>query len=129
MRVRSRLSFSSSYFLLSTLLVAFALRVYRLGHHNIWGDEAFSIWLSKQPLDQVVAGGADTHPPLYPSMLYLWLRVFGDSPLVTRFLSVIPGLLLVALTYVVGCRLLSRRVGLVAAGIAAVSPFAIYYSQ
>lgn len=111
------------------ILLAFVLRVYRLDHHDIWGDEAFSIWLSKQPLGQVVAGGADTHPPLYPLLLYGWLRVAGDSPFATRFLSVIPGLLLVAVIYILGRRLLSRRVGLVAAGLAAASPFAVYYSQ
>ncbi len=116
-------------FLLSTLLSAFALRVYRLNHHDIWGDEAFSIWLSKQPLDQVMAGGADTHPPFYPFMLHLWLRVAGDSPFAVRFLSLIPGVLLVALVYVLGCRLVSHRVGLVAAVLTTASPFAVYYSQ
>ncbi|MFQ5858326.1 MAG: glycosyltransferase family 39 protein [Anaerolineae bacterium] len=121
--------FSTLHFPSSILLLAFALRVYRLNHHDIWGDEAFSIWLSKQPLHQVVAGGADTHPPLYPLLLFGWLRVAGDSSFATRFLSVIPGVLLVAVVHVLGCRLLSRRAGLLAAGLTAVSPFAVYYSQ
>jgi len=117
------------WLVLLPVLFAFTLRVCRLDHHNIWGDEAFSIWLSKQPLSQVVAGGADTHPPLYPLLLYLWLPLVGDSPFATRFLSVIPGVLLVAIVYALGRRLLDRRAALLAAGLAAISPFAVYYSQ
>ncbi|MBI3536110.1 MAG: hypothetical protein HY070_00880 [Chloroflexi bacterium] len=49
------------------ILIAFALRFYRLTAQDIWGDEAFSIFLSSQPLAQVIAGGADTHPPFPPS--------------------------------------------------------------
>ena len=115
--------------LLAIGLVAFSLRVYRLNYHNIWGDEAVSIWLSKMLLPQVVAGGADTHPPLYPLLLHWWLRLAGDSSFAVRFLSVIPGILSVSGVYALGRRLSGHRIGMLTAGLAAISPFAVYYSQ
>ena len=65
--------------ILVIVLLAFGLRVYAIDRQDIWGDEAFSIWLSGQPLAQVVAGGADTHPPLDPFLLYLWLRLAAPA--------------------------------------------------
>lgn len=111
------------------LLAAFALRIYDLDHHAIWGDEAFSISVGNRPLEQVVAGGTDTHPPLFHTLLHFWMPLAGDSPFATRFLSMIPGLLLVAAIYAIGRRLLGERQAVMAASLAAISSFAIYYSQ
>jgi mannosyltransferase len=111
------------------LLTAFALRVYHLGHQAIWGDEAFSIAIGKLPLAQVIAGGTDTHPPLFHSLLHFWMPLAGDNPLSVRFLSVIPGMLMVAAIYALGRRLIGRWPALLATSLAAISSFAIYYSQ
>ena len=112
------------------ILLAFALRVYRLGAQDIWGDEAFSIFLSQQPLNVVVAGASDTHPPLYPFLLFLWLRVGGASAFATRALSALIGTLAVPLIFVFTRRLSTRpRVAWFAAFLAAISPLLIYYSQ
>jgi len=110
-------------------LLAFGLRLYALDRQDIWGDEAFSIWLSSQPLPQVVAGGADTHPPLYPFLLYLWLGLGGPSPLVVRFLSALVGTLTIPVVYALGCRAFGRAAGKLAAFLAAISPILVYYSQ
>jgi mannosyltransferase len=110
-------------------LLAFGLRLYAIDRQDIWGDEAFSIWLSSQPLPQVIAGGADTHPPLYPLVLYLWLRLAGLLPLAVRFLSAFIGTLTVPVVYSLGRRTLGQMAGVVAALLAAVSPVLIYYSQ
>ena len=59
--------------LIGLILMAFVLRVYRLDTQDLWGDEAFSIFLSQMPLGQVIAGAADTHPPFYPLLLFLWI--------------------------------------------------------
>jgi mannosyltransferase len=111
------------------ILLAFGLRFYGIDRQDIWGDEAFSIWLSSQPLSQVVAGGADTHPPLYPFLLYLWLGMAGSSPLAVRSLSAFIGTLSVPIVYVLGSRVFRRTTGVLAALLTAVSPVLIYYSQ
>jgi mannosyltransferase len=112
------------------ILIAFALRVYRLSAQDIWGDEAFSIWLSQQPLNVVAAGASDTHPPLFPFLLFLWLPLVGASAFATRALSALIGVLAVPLIFVFVRRLTARpRVAWFAAIFAAVSPLLIYYSQ
>lgn len=115
--------------ILLIILLALGLRLFAIDRQDIWGDEAFSIWLSSQPLPQVVAGGADTHPPLYPFSLYLWLRLAGSSPLAVRTLSAFIGTLTIPVVYVLGRRVLGLTVGIVAAVLAAVSPVLVYYSQ
>ena len=116
-------------FVVPILLLAFALRVHGLEHHNIWGDEAFSIALGKQPLPQVVVPDQETNPPLYHILLHFWLSMAGDSILAVRYMSVIPGMLLVPLTHVIGQRLFGRPGAALAAILTAFSSFAIYYSQ
>jgi mannosyltransferase len=117
--------------LLGWMLLAAALRFYRLQAQDIWGDEAFSIFLSQQPLPHVIAGGADTHPPLYPVLLFVWLRLSGSAAFATRSLSALIGTLAVPLIFVFAQRLVSDRprVKWFAALLAAVSPLLIYYSQ
>ncbi|MDW8069818.1 MAG: hypothetical protein RML46_13050, partial [Anaerolineae bacterium] len=48
------------------LLVAFALRVYRLGDQNIWWDEGLAIWAVRHHfLETTLWTAGDVHPPLY----------------------------------------------------------------
>jgi len=117
--------------LLRLILLAAALRFYRLDAQDIWGDEAFSISLSQQPLSTVIAGAADTHPPLYPLLLFFWLRVVGPSAFATRALSALIGILTVPLVFVLAERLFPAqpRISWFAALFSAVSPLLIYYSQ
>ncbi len=111
------------------VLLAFGVRLYGIDRQDIWGDEAFSIWLSGQPIGQVLAGGADTHPPLYPFFLHLWLRLAGSSSLATRALSALIGTLTVPVVYLLGRRAFGLATGRLAALLAAVSPVLVYYSQ
>lgn len=122
--------------LLLVVLLAFGLRLFAIDRQDIWGDEAFSIWLSSQPLAEVVAGGADTHPPLYPFLLALWLRVAGSGPLAARALSAFAGTLIVPAVYVLARRSLAvcgqdawQAIPLLAALLAALSPALVYYAQ
>ena len=126
--------------LVALVLLAAALRFYRLDAQDIWGDEAFSISLSQQPLATVVAGAADTHPPFYPLLLFFWLRLVGSSPFGARALSALIAVLAVPLVYVLAKRLLPARRREIqsnsagaspwfAALLAAVSPLLIYYGQ
>lgn len=115
------------------ILIATALRLFQLGAQDIWGDEAFSIALSLKPLSQVIAGGADTHPPLYPVLLWAWMH-FGlpvgqAGAFFTRSLSVLFGIAAVPLTFVFAKRFYGARTARFAALLAAISPLLVYYSQ
>lgn len=115
--------------LLSILLLAFALQLFANERQDIWGDEAFSIWLSQQPFSEIVKGGADTHPPGYPLLLAIWIRAAGNSSLVTRTLSAFAAFLVVSLVFVLGSRIYGAGTGVISALLGAVSPMLVYYAQ
>ncbi len=111
-------------------LLALALRLPHLGAGSLWYDETVSAYLASLPLPEAVAHTAlDIHPPGYYLVLNLWARVAGSGEYSLAFLSVLFGVLLVALTYAVARRLGNNRGGLMAAWLTAGSAFAIWYSQ
>ncbi len=117
------------WLLLLILLLAFALRVFQLDTQSIWYDEGLSIQLAQQPPAQAIALSATTdHPPLHTLLLGAWLRVAGEGDFSVRYLSVFCGVLVVALMYVLGRRF-DERAGLIGAGLLAIAPLAVYYSQ
>ncbi len=71
----------------------------------------------------------DIHPPLYYYILHFWMLAAGQTEFAVRSLSVITGVLLVALLFVLGRRLFGVRAACFAAVAGAGSPLAIYYSQ
>jgi uncharacterized membrane protein len=112
------------------LLLAAILRFYRLSGQSLWADEGNSVALARRSFVEIARRTAfDIHPPFYYWLLKIWISIFGDSEIGLRSLSVVLGILLVFLIGVLGTRLFSSRVGLIAAFIAALSPFQVYYSQ
>ena len=115
---------------LGILLLAGALRFHRLGAQSLWNDEGNSARISERAPTLILAGaGGDIHPPGYYLALHYWRAAFGQSEFSLRSVSAFAGVVLVALTFRLGRGLLGRDAGLIAALLAAVSPFAIYYSQ
>ncbi|MBC8446035.1 MAG: glycosyltransferase family 39 protein, partial [Chloroflexi bacterium] len=119
----------STRWALLIVLMAFCLRIYAIDRQDIWGDEAVSIQLSSGPLPHIIKGGAETVPPLYHVLLHFWLRLGGASALAIRFLSAVFGTLGVAGIYILGHRVFSRPIGVLAALTAAISPALVFYSQ
>ena len=78
------------------LLLAALFRIYNLGLQSLWGDEGWTYFLTKQD-DFIYTLSRDVHPPFYFGMLVLWSRIAGTSEFALRFLSVLPGLLSVAM--------------------------------
>jgi uncharacterized membrane protein len=122
--------------LIGILLLAFGLRLYRIGAQSLWNDEGTSVALAARDLAAVTQGAAnDIHPPLYYYLLHVWMALFGNSELAVRSLSALLGTLVVLLVFALGSLLAAlgrhdgRRTGLLAALFAALSPFQVYYSQ
>ncbi|MBN1641715.1 MAG: glycosyltransferase family 39 protein, partial [Anaerolineae bacterium] len=112
------------------LLLAFGLRLVRLDAFRLWGDEGWSMSVTTlDPASLLVEVGHDIHPPLYYYMAHLWGQVAGWGVFASRFFSVFPGTLLVALTAALGRRFGGTRIGWTGAALLAVAPFAVYYSQ
>jgi mannosyltransferase len=106
------------------------LRAWQIGDKSLWIDEAFSVWIARQPLAEGISWLAriDQHPPLYYALLHLWLRL-GDGPAAVRLFSALVSVLNVPVLYGLGARLAGRKVGLLAAAVLALSPFHVYLAQ
>ncbi|HID33499.1 MAG TPA: hypothetical protein EYP25_02835 [Anaerolineae bacterium] len=116
--------------LLSILLLAAALRFYRLDGQSFWADEGNSVALAEKSAGEIVAAAAaDIHPPAYYLLLKAWGRVFGLDEKGARSLSAVLGVVVALGVYLAGAMLKNRRTGLLAALLAALNPFLIYYSQ
>jgi 4-amino-4-deoxy-L-arabinose transferase-like glycosyltransferase len=112
------------------LLLALATRLFRLTGQSMWYDEGNSVALAQRSLATIInSAAADIHPPLYYIALSFWVNLFGTGEIAVRLLSVVCGVALVYVTYLLGRRLFGATAGLAAAFLAALSPFQVYYSQ
>jgi mannosyltransferase len=117
-------------FLAGLLVLAVVLRAANLTAQSLWADEGNSVRVTERPLDLVVAAArADVHPPGYYVLLWGWVKAFGQGEAAVRAFSVVVGVALVGLIYLLGAQIWGSRVGWLAAFCAAVSPFQIQYSQ
>jgi mannosyltransferase len=73
--------------------------------------------------------GSESNPPLYYVLAWAWAKAFGTGEVGLRSLSALFGVATVPLAYCIGAELASRRAGLIAAALVAVSPMLIWYSQ
>jgi mannosyltransferase len=111
--------------------VGLILRVWEISTKGLWLDEAFSVWLSWQPLGDLLSWVVkiDQHPPLYYTLLHFWIKIAGDNPNDVRMLSAILGTLTIPVMFLLGHRLMGTAVGLLAALILALSPFHVRFAQ
>ena len=71
----------------------------------------------------------ESTPPLYYVVAWAWAKVFGTGEVDLRSLSALAGTAFVGVAYLTARKLVSERAGLIVAGLAAVSPLLVYYSQ
>ena len=115
---------------IAIIILAFALRVYRLDHQSIWYDEGLSAYFAEQGLEDMLAEiSTSDHPPLYFIALHLWIRIAGRGEFSIRYLSLAWGVVAVSLMFKLGDRLASRGIGFWAAFLLSISPFHIWFSQ
>lgn len=111
------------------MLVALGFRLYLAWGRGIWYDDAFSYFLAKQDLANIIKGtAADTEPPLYYFMLHFWLKL-GESVFAMRLLGILFSMATIFFVFDIGRRLAGVEAGLSAALITAVMPFQIYHAQ
>jgi len=127
------------------ILLAFILRLHRLGYQSIWYDEGVSIHLAMKDLTGLTLHTAgDIHPPFYYYLLHFWILAAGPSEFSVAFFSLFFGMLIIPLSYrlahvlsrpkrsggrIEGRNLYNRRIGLLTAFLIGISPFNLWYSQ
>ncbi len=120
------------YAVLTAIFIAgTGLRLTALNRQSLWFDEIDVVVRAQQPLGTVmrtfVAQGENG--PLYNILLALWVRVAGISEIAVRFPSAIAGTLAIPLIYLLARRVAGATSGLLAAGLLAISPYHVWYSQ
>jgi mannosyltransferase len=114
----------------SLLILAFALRIWRLETQSLWWDEIDTVFLAVSPpslaWDDILRVGNQV--PLYYLLLRPWAAL-GQGEFWIRYPSVWWGVLTVASTFRLGQQLANRGVGTTAATLLAILPFHIWYSQ
>jgi mannosyltransferase len=113
------------------VVAAAALRFSTLSVQSFWLDEAVTARLVRHGFFDMLSKipGSESTPPLYYALLWPWSRVFGEWEVGLRSLSALAGTALVPVVYLIGRDLVSRRAGLIAAGLTAVNPLLVWYSQ
>lgn len=119
--------------LLAIILIAFALRAFRLGYQELRGDEAFGYFFSLRSYSSILRDTLRLHEPHPVASYFLqkaWIGVAGRSEFALRFVSAWFGVLAVALIYRLGQQLrLPAPTALLAAILLAISPYAVWHSQ
>lgn len=114
------------------------LGLFRIGELMTFiGDQG---WFYLSARDMLVSGQipfvgiASSHPwlhqgPLWTYLLAPFLWIFNFDPVSGAYLTLILGILSIIGIYIVGSKLFSKRVGLIASLLYATSPLAVYYMR
>jgi mannosyltransferase len=111
--------------------LAAVLRFSALDARGFWRDEAATVGLVRRSFGGMLSAIPDSEgtPPLYYMLAWGWTHVFGSGEIGLRSLSALIGTGTVVVVYAIGVELVSRRVALAAALLAAVNPFLVWHAQ
>jgi len=114
---------------LAIVLAGVAIRLLALPH-SLWVDEVASVKFAEQPWAHLWSDWMrrETNPPLFYSVLKLWMQIAGGSDLSLRIPSIVYGSASIALAYLLGARTAGPWAGLAAAALVAISPTEVQYS-
>ncbi len=115
--------------MLAIVLLGLAARLFRIDHQPLWLDEALTLKRIHLDFNGLVADSfANRHMPTYFLLLRLVSSFFtGDAWL--RIPSALFGAMSAGMVFVIASRLASRRAGIVAGLLMALSPLQVQYGQ
>ncbi len=121
----------NTFFFILILAIVFRLLVL---NQSFWLDEAISAHAARDfSYTQIVTDfiKADNHPPLYYMVLKVWGTIFGYSEVALRMLSVLSGVLTIAVLYLILRKISpeTKSLNYLTVLFLATSPLHIYYSQ
>ncbi len=130
--------------------LAFLIRLSGLAFQSLWRDEVDAICFAQAPLlarwPETALSFTPSCPPNIPDLLSAftqpgfngpfyflilrgWIGLTGYSEYALRFLSLLCGVISVAVLISLGTHLFNRTVGLIAGALLAVSAYQVWYSQ
>ena len=118
--------------LISILIIAFILRLYRLSEIPFMHDE-FSALLRTQynSFNELIEKGVmlDGHPPLIQVFLFYWVKIFGFWEAWLKLPFIIAGVLSVYFAYKIAADWFGKTPAVVIASLLAYLQYPIFYSQ
>jgi mannosyltransferase len=116
--------------LLSTIALSFVVRVIALGSKSVFADELASFGFAQMSWQEFwrLITSREANMALYYVLLRFWIHIHASVAFL-RFLSVIPAVATVLIVYLIGKKLFSRPVALLAALLFSLNTFHISYSQ
>lgn len=109
--------------------IGIILRILFIGSREIAYDDAFSYFLARSSLQDIITGtAADTMPPLYYFLLHFWMRI-SEKLWYLRLLNVSINVLTAYLVLVFTKEIFNSSSAIIAAFLFLISPFQIYHSQ
>ena len=84
------------------LFLSLFIRVFNLGTKSLWLDECASIITASLSVSEIVRNVPQGYsPPWYYLILHYWTKLFGISEFAVRFPSLIFGVLVVLMIYLI----------------------------
>lgn len=122
---------SYNFYLIIAVLLGIFIRLYGLDIQGFWFDElAISFpTISQIPGSLMNLLKQDLHPPLYPLLLHVWMKIFGTTETAIRLPSAIVGVLAIFFMYFMSKRFFNRHVAILATILISLSSAGIFYSQ
>jgi uncharacterized membrane protein len=103
-------------------ILSFLLRFYRLGAHDFWYDEMYSVGYANDPW-------RNWNAPLYGIMLHFWAKIFGFSEFSLRFPSMLFNFFTTVVLFLLGKELFNKKTAILATLLMVLSPFHLWYAQ
>jgi mannosyltransferase len=122
---------SERHFLFILIIAAILAALVSLAiglNQSVWFDEAYSIFLAKQPVAELIRlTSIDGHPPLYYLLLKGWAAMFGFGELALRSLNAIMMGGVIVVAGLLAKRLFGVRAALLTLPLLVVAPFMLRY--
>lgn len=114
--------------LIFIIILGLLIRIAFINRHTFWFDEAFSYFVSQQPIFSIIQTSAfDTIPPFYYIFLKLWSQISHEVWFL-RLLSLIFGVSSIPIAYTIFKKFTNKQTSLLATFFFAVSPLLVYFS-
>ena len=116
---------------MAVIAVGLGLRLYRLEDQSLWLDEVLTVRNAVLPLERILFDPAvdRNFPPLHGALVHLFIRLFGSGEAAVRLPSVLVGTISIPFMFGVVRFWQGPAIGLLAAGLLAISPLHVWYSQ
>ncbi len=123
---------AGSGLVVAAIVLAAALRLYRLGSNSFWIDEFMTLWLASHSLGEIASMSSTENfiPPLYFLLVHSALQMLGESEVTLRLPSAIAGFCTIPIVWCLTAEITrSRSTAHIVGALLAFNPLHLWFSQ